>query len=199
MKFIYLHGFNSAFNPESDKIKNLEQLGEVVGINYDSFGSYKEIFSEITSKVDNTEDVVFVGTSLGGFWAAEMGRHFGVPSVIINPCYDPYRMLRKSVGIEFKNFVTNEVKILTNSKVETYPLYSMSGSDRTFKFLPLVLLDMNDEVIDSNETSKVLEGFPMKKWSDGSHRFDHMNEALEPIYDYLTFCNVLKSLDSADA
>jgi predicted esterase YcpF (UPF0227 family) len=185
MMFIYLHGFNSAFNPESDKIKDLESLGEVVGISYNSFGSYKEIFKEISSKVPRNKNIIFVGTSLGGFWAAEMARAFSTPSVLINPCYDPYRMLRKYVCVQHKNYITNEVKILTNSNVETYPIYSMVGYDRTFKYLPLVLLDMGDEVIDSNETSKILDGFPVKMWNGGSHRFDHMKESIEFISAYM--------------
>jgi len=185
MMFIYLHGFNSAFNTESDKIKDLESLGKVVGISYNSFGSYKEIFKEISSKVPRNKNIIFVGTSLGGFWAAEMARAFSTPSVLINPCYDPYRMLRKYVGVQHKNYITNEVKILTNSNVETYPIYSMVGYDRTFKYLPLVLLDMGDEVIDSNETSKILDGFPVKMWNGGSHRFDHMKESIEFISAYM--------------
>jgi predicted esterase YcpF (UPF0227 family) len=68
MIYIYLHGFNSAFDPEASKVKTLSSLGEVIGITYDTYVSYDEIFSYITSQVpsDRSDEVIFVGTSLGG-------------------------------------------------------------------------------------------------------------------------------------
>jgi predicted esterase YcpF (UPF0227 family) len=197
MLYIYIHGFNSAFDPESQKIQLLCSIGKVVGVNYNSFDTYKSIFEDLYTNVQNlvtNEDVVFVGTSLGGFWAAEMARLFRCPSILINPCYDPYIMLRKLVGTEMSNYQTGEVNTLTNTSVETYPS-AMTGADRTFKYLPLVFLDMGDEIIDSHETAQVLYGFPMKTWEDGSHRFDHMEEALEHILEYLDFCNWVKNPD----
>jgi predicted esterase YcpF (UPF0227 family) len=65
----------------------------------------------------------------------------------------------------------------------------MTGEDRTFDFLPLVLLDMGDEVIDSYETMKVLEGFPIRWWAGGSHRFDHMSEAITEVKSYVNICS----------
>ena len=55
--------------------------------------------------------------------------------------------------------------------------------------LPLVLLDMGDEVINSFETRENLTGFPMIEWVGGSHRFDHMNDALQHIKQYLNHCS----------
>jgi uncharacterized protein len=197
MLYIYLHGFNSAYDPEAQKVRELASIGEVTGITYDSFGTYQEIFEEISSQVpEDRDDVVFVGTSLGGFWAAEMARHFGTPSVIINPCHDPYSMLRKYVGTLQTNYYTAETNVLTNEIVETYPTYGMTGEDRTFAFLPLVLLDMADEVIDSYETIEVLEGFPTRSWAGGSHRFDHMAEAVTEVSSYVNICTLVDHMNS---
>lgn len=194
MIYIYLHGFNSAYNPESAKIKALQTIGEVIGITYNTFGTYQEIFSEISGQVSDKEDLAFVGTSLGGFWASEMARHFGVPSVLINPCHDPYLMLRKSVGQLMTNYETGAENTLTNETIETYPVQGMSGDSRVYSYLPLVLLDMGDEVIDSFETRKVLEGFPMVHWAEGSHRFEHMEDALTDIKSYVNHCSYAEHL-----
>ena len=188
MIFIYLHGFNSAYDPSAEKVQTLSQLGEVKGITYNTFGTYQEIFNEISSQVPIATDIVFVGTSLGGFWAAEMGRKFLVPSVIINPCYDPRNMLDKYVGVESTNYKTGGIDMLTNEAVKTYPT-SMTGEDTSFNFLPLVLLDMEYEVINSFETKKVLAGFPMIHWAGGSHRFDHMSDAIQEINSYTNHCS----------
>jgi predicted esterase YcpF (UPF0227 family) len=188
--FIYLHGFNSAYDPESEKIQLLSQLGEVRGISYDSFDSFDNIKSYIASQVPETDELVFVGTSLGGFWAAEMARMFGAPSVIINPCHDPETLLQKYVGVEHVNYQTGEHNILAAETVSTYKV-SLNGSDRNFLFLPLVLLDMGDDVIDSHETIHRLAGYPMTKWAGGSHRFEHMEEALTNIKEYVNICSFI--------
>ena len=188
MIFIYLHGFNSAYDPSAEKIQILSELGEVKGITYNTFGTYQEIFNEISSQVPNVDDIVFVGTSLGGFWAAEMGRKFMTPSVIINPCYNPRNMLSKYVGVKFTNYQNGKVDTLVDEAVKTYPT-SMTGEDTSFNFLPLVLLDMEDKVINSFETRKVLAGFPMIHWAGGSHRFEHMSDAIQEINSYTNHCS----------
>ena len=197
MIYVYLHGFNSAYNPENPKVQALSTLGDVIGVNFNSFTTYQEIFEQISreiyTQVQDRDNMVLVGTSLGGFWAAEMGRHFGVPSVIINPCYDPCDMLRKCVGYVMTNYITGEATVITNEIAESYPTCGMNGKDRTFKFLPLVLLDVGDEV--SAKTLKALEGFPTKVWEGGSHRFDHMDQAIPFIQEYVNRCSVVDHMD----
>ena len=186
MIYIYLHGFNSAYDPLSNKVQALSTLGEVMGITYNAFGTYEEIFSEISCQVPN-EEVVFVGTSLGGFWAAEMAKHFGVPSVIINPCLDPNGALRKYIDEPHLNYVTGDYMTLTEDAVNSYQTEVSSDT----AFLPLVLLDMGDDVIDSFETREALEGFPMVHYAGGSHRFDHMEDAIDEIKNYVNRCSIL--------
>jgi predicted esterase YcpF (UPF0227 family) len=199
MIYVYLHGFNSGYDPDTPKAQALSTIGDVIGVTYDSFATYQEIFEQIShevfTQVHDRHDIVFIGTSLGGFWAAEMGRRFGVPSVIINPCHDPYAMLRKYVGEILTNYVTGVTNVLTNEVVETYPTFGITGENRAFGFLPLVLIDMGDEVIDSAETFKTLKGFPTMVWQDGSHRFDHMDQAIPFIQQYANRCSVVDHMD----
>jgi len=192
MNYVYLHGFNSAYDPNSGKVQALSSLGNVRGVTYNSFGTYEEIVEEISAQVDLSDDLVFVGTSLGGFWAAEMGSCFGVPSVIINPCTDPANMLQKYVGLASTNYINGDVNTLNSKSANSYP---SSGISRAGHYLPLVLLDMGDEVIDSFQTRKDLEAFPMACWEGGSHRFEHNNEALDNIQNYVNHCSYVDVLD----
>jgi predicted esterase YcpF (UPF0227 family) len=186
--FVYLHGFNSAFSPENDKVKSLSSLGTVIGVSYDSYGTYDNIRSYLINEIlqYDLDELVIVGTSLGGFWAAELGSALSLPSVIINPCYDPTNMLQKYVGPQ-KNYLTLQetsfelLSALSYANRKTYEL--------DFSYLPLVLLDMGDEVIDSFETLRLFKGFPTVHWLTGSHRFDHMKDALEDISLYSNRCS----------
>jgi uncharacterized protein len=192
MIYVYLHGFNSAYDPNSGKVQSLSLIGDVHGVTYNTFGTYEEIIDEISAQVSFSDDLVFVGTSLGGFWAAEMGRRFSVPSVIINPCTDPRTMLQKYVGAVETNYINGDVNTLTSKSANSYP---GSGISRAGRYLPLVLLDMGDEVIDSFQTREDLKDFPMACWEGGSHRFEHTNEALDDIRNYINHCSYVENLD----
>lgn len=194
---IYLHGFNSAFDPNSRKVQLLEQIGSVVGITYDTTASYDQIFKYLRKEIRelnlDLHETLIVGTSLGGFWAAEIGQNLNVPSVIINPCYDPTNMLSKYVGSN-TNHITGEVKIFTLENLLSYNYYETY--DCVYGgYLSLVLLDMGDDVIDSYETKELFHNFPMQCWEGGSHRFDHMDDAIQHIKEYLNVCHAVSHMD----
>lgn len=181
MTSIYFHGFNSAPNPESSKIKELEKLGAVEFIRYNSFDSYDAIFESIESQLDQliesdkSLDFLLIGTSLGGFWAATMSAHTGLAAVLINPSINPANSLERYVGIEFVNYVTGSTDRMEAHVPSTYYPIPPFG---TF----IVLLDKGDDVFDEAKTRyKFKENVPVISFAGGSHRFEHMKEALPSI------------------
>ena len=189
--FVYIHGFNSAYNPDSDKVKNLQTLGKVWGVTYDSFAPYDDILSSLKtlfSTMDLPEDVVFVGTSLGAFWATECAKAFGAPSVIINPCHSPKEMLQKYIDIEHINYLTGQKQTLTQESVNSYNDRKIHEELTGYWYYPLLILDMGDEVIDSKRTISLMKSFRKVIFQGGSHRFDHMEQSLSEIKRYVNFC-----------
>jgi len=197
-EIVYLHGFNSAFDPEDEKVTALSQIGTVHGISYDSYSSYGCIRRHLIDEIGKIEcdfsDLLIVGTSLGGFWASEMAAVFGCPSVIMNPCYDPTEMLRRYIG-ENVNYQTQEKRLFTSDACESYLKISIQKTLRLS--LPLVLLDLGDEVIDPNLSSELFNNaqFCVISYEGGSHRFDHIIEAIEEIRMYLTLHVVYKTIE----
>jgi predicted esterase YcpF (UPF0227 family) len=187
-RFIYLHGFNSGYDSEHAKIKTLEGIGKVSGVTYDTYGTHQDILAHLKSCINHSDDLVMIGTSLGGYWAAEIATHLKVPAVIINPCHDPKTMLQKYQGILNTNYVTGVNNTLTQYVIDSY-------NDNEIKthiedgYLPLVLLDSGDEVISACNTSRVLDGFPMHIFRGGSHRFNHTAESLPIVQEYLRSVN----------
>ena len=195
MLYIYLHGFNSAFDPDADKVKQLSTIGTVSGITYDTFGTYDEIKSYLISQVTSYEEIVFVGTSLGAYWASEMGNHFGVPSILINPCYDPAKMLARYEGMIMTNYYTAVHNVLTQKAIDTYVGKRIEYDRAEYEYVPMILLDMGDEVIESKLTAYIYRDFPMETFEGGSHRFDHMEESLDKIQEYVSHCEYVEHLD----
>jgi predicted esterase YcpF (UPF0227 family) len=191
---IYLHGLNSAFDPTSDKVKLLSKIDEIHPLSYDSFDTFDNISKYLMENIrENAEELVFVGTSLGGFYSAHMASRLGLGSVIINPCYDPYEMLKGFVGQELENYKTNERRVFTQEALDSYE--GQSIAHRKFKRLPLLLLDGGDESIDSDRTRTVLGRFDPIVFPGGNHRFAHMAEALPEIRKYFHYCSFAENVD----
>jgi predicted esterase YcpF (UPF0227 family) len=152
MKYIYLHDFNAGYVPDSIKVLSLSKLGDIIGITYDTFATYDEIFKYIVSQVPNdTDDIVFIGTALGGYWAAQMGKYFGVPSVMINQYADPYVMLRGYEDVIATNYHNGVTNVLTSKTIDTYAKKEILMNDAAFAYLPLIIVDPTDTNIHISE------------------------------------------------
>jgi len=184
MTFIYLHGFNSQGNPSSAKLEVLRELGDVTTLDYNSFASYEEILSDLKEKVSKKLDdlpygeAALVGTSLGGYWAATLSGIYGVPAIILNPSIQPSKTLTNHVGMTLENFVSGEVNTLHEDVPKSYPDLVKDG-------ILLIMLDEGDEVLDSFETQKYFTDYEPILFKGGSHRFEHMKEALPEIKRFL--------------
>jgi predicted esterase YcpF (UPF0227 family) len=185
---IYLHGFNSAFDPDNVKVRALAQVYQLHPLTYDSFAPFDEVMEFLTTQADSlgAAGLKVVGTSLGGFFAAHLASRLGLPAVVINPCYDPHAMLDKYVGQEFPNFKTGVVRTLTPATGRSYA--GRSVANLGFQQAPLVLLDAADELLDSAATARELGHFPVHVFPGGSHRFEHIEAALPVIDVYFSRC-----------
>lgn len=190
---IYLHGFNSAYQANSDKILEIKKAFDVSGITYDSFSGYDDIHAYLTSEIANiveelNDDYALIGTSLGGFWSATMSRVFNCPSIIINPAVDPGATLHRYENENHFNYATGEEKVLVSSVTKSYENQGLG--EFYYEVPPLLVLDMGDELIDSAKTKATLSSFPSVVFEGGNHRFAHMKEALDPIQSYLERCYI---------
>jgi len=184
MTFIYLHGFNSDRNPTSGKLKELKKLGDVITLSYNSFDRYENILKDLEVKVKNEirarphYEVALVGTSLGGYWAAALSGIYGIPAILLNPAIQPSKTLQKHVGVTLKNFVSGEENTLRKEVPKSYPVISKKGK-------LLIILDEGDEVLNPYETQKLFADYGPILFKGGSHRFEHMQEALPHIEKFL--------------
>lgn len=97
---VYCHGYGSS--PKTDKVSRLIAAGfETYGfpINIDPEVSIPKLADDVMNllldqKRMNAEiELVFVGTSLGGWYANKLGALFGAKSVCINPAFNPAESL----------------------------------------------------------------------------------------------------------
>lgn len=91
MNIWYLHGFRSS--AKSPKVKAMQQAFpncHVQGINYTPHSpvvAEEILINEYEKLIGKDDDLIIVGTSLGGFWARWLASELPVKSLMINPRY----------------------------------------------------------------------------------------------------------------
>lgn len=154
---IYFHGFNSGPSLDNPKVKLFIEFGLNVFLvdARPGYGPrcYMSSAEKIVSENSLTPlDTIFVGSSLGGFWARELAFRMGkFPFIAFNPVINPSRTLEQTGG----------------------PVLSYEGISIT-KVCPdlegLIILSNSDPVIDSSETEKL---FHDKHWVWVMNSDDH--------------------------
>ena len=84
MKILYLHGLESSVG--GPKVEYLEMLGHEVDapdMCWDYSGNFISIADHIAYQ--NKEFDLIIGSSMGGYFAYELGKHFDIPVLLLNP------------------------------------------------------------------------------------------------------------------
>lgn len=176
MNILYIHGFGSKFKPQSDKVKSLSSLGVVFGIDIDYTDRRSVITQQLRDVIIQKDIELLVGTSMGGYFSAEVGLMVGLPYVMINPAMNPRTTLSKYIGEDVDYY--GRPYHLKGSTVEEYDQMALE------KQHGLLLLDKGDELIDYRETVRLLPDIQTLIFEGGSHRFDHIDESLDAIQQY---------------
>ena len=193
---VYIHGFNSGFNPDSHKAKGLETIDKVIGLNYNSFDTHENILLDLTRKLDKIEDVtLIVGTSLGGYFALVLAKHFDLPSVVINPAVAPYEYLANLVGSTFENHAYDSTNTLSHKVARSYKDKEIENELSEYHYTPMLLVDYGDELFDSTRTLERLNAFSAIAYKGGDHRFAHIKEALPFIESYVNTCSFVTNIN----
>lgn len=180
---VYLHGLNSAGS--SAKASWLrEHLSPVPVLSptypahraHDAMSELRTFLAPLRARADR---MLLVGSSLGGFYAPVLAAEFAAGMVLINPAVHAQVGLRRYVGPQV-NEATGERYTLTESNVNAFATYALAKCRAETP--TLVLIDEADEVIDVPAARRFYrECGQTILYPGGSHRFDHLPEALPEI------------------
>lgn len=173
MNILYIHGFDSAVKAQSPKYDALAELGKVTAIAPD-YAEGKAAAVELATRTVKELDIdLLVGTSMGGWLAAQIGVQEGLPFVALNPSIEPHLTLTQYVGNDAR-------RKLTQNAVNGYCPFPRKGQG-------MVIVELGDEVIDSQRTVEVLSPhFPVMQFSGGAHQFEKVGDIVAPIREFLS-------------
>ena len=198
---IYLHGFNSAsldiegeLLTSKEKLLVLEQfclqkdiLFYTPNVDYRDFeGIVEDILFQWNQYLDQSYDVIFMGSSMGGFSSEYLAMKTGCKAIMINPVIVASELLSQFIGVT-ENYETGQPYQWDQNNCNQYIKYEKEIENSAQSIDRTILLDMADELIDSKNTVLVYKDKAnVVAYDGGSHGFEHIKQAL-PVIEQVIF------------
>ena len=183
---LYFHGFASSSNSNKAKV-----LKKYISKNYKSAeiiipdldNNFKLAVSQIHILINRAKyPIVFVGSSLGGYYASYFSTKLKTKSVLINPAIPPLKDFEIYLG-ENENYITGKKFTITPEDIRY--IRKMSYKKYTNAENTYVLLESGDEVLKYKETAKYFSGSYLDIIYGGSHSYESLDEKLKNIVNFI--------------
>ena len=174
MTIIYLHGFRSVGTSKKSEALRAA-FGDENVFSPDLPVKPAEVEKLVENIIQNAKSypIIFVGTSLGGFWADYFAQKWDAPCVLVNPAMKPSKSLQEYVGVQHRNFVTAEPVIVNPKDLEEYAAREKYLKENTNGALINLFAAEDDKVIDVEETKEEIPYAVFSMFTmDGGHRFE---------------------------
>lgn len=127
------------------------------------------------------DEVILMGSSLGGYYALYLSSKYNIPAVLINPAIYPYNTLEKSIG-HVPNYYDLSSFEWRETHLNRLKSYEVANPDpKNF----LLLLQKGDEVLDYNEAINKLPLCEMIVEEGGDHSFVGIERHVETIKKFI--------------
>ena len=183
---LYFHGFASSSDSEKAKImkKHISKVSKEIKIfTPDLSNKFKEANSQIQKLIDeNKKDFVFMGSSLGGYYANFYGSIYNSKVILINPAIPPLKGFEEYLG-ENENYSTCEKFIVTKEDIKFLRTLVPKKSNNQNNIL--ILLESGDEVLNYIETTKYFQGSNIDITYGGSHSYESISMKMKKIVKFI--------------
>ena len=179
-KIFYINGFGGG--GPSPKLEALQAAfpGQVVAPYVPArIPEAKAQIQRWLASIDPSEEIIFVGTSLGAFWATHFSSQYRCKAVLLNPSLNPGKTLAKYVGQEIDG---EEWKLCDVQKYKN----ANDIIDLNDGIPRIVLCEAGDDVINSSDVIEQL-GMDQEYHAEfhllpgGSHRFENYPAIIDAI------------------
>jgi predicted esterase YcpF (UPF0227 family) len=184
---VYLHGFRSS--PASIKATHLRAFVDtlrsppelhVPNLHHRPSVAMRSVIEWVERHARN--DVAFVGSSLGGFYATCLAERFGARAAMINPAVRPYEALASSLGVQ-TNLYTGETFEVTREHMDE--LRAMAVARITLPSRYFLLVETGDEVLDYREAVAFYAGACQYVRGGGDHTFTDFDAQIPAILRFV--------------
>ena len=183
---LYFHGFASSSDSKKAKVfkKYISSLNKSIKVIVpDLNNNFKDAVEEINQLIKtNQKPVAFVGSSLGGYYAAYFSSLNKAKAVLINPATPPLKGFDMYLGKNI-NYSTGEKFTLTKKDIQFLRSISFKSYDNHKN--TIVLVESGDEVLDYIDAYNYFKGSHVEIEFGGNHSYESLQKNLEKIRYFL--------------
>ena len=182
---LYFHGFKSS--SDSSKAQEFKKLIEnktsqtkiIIPDLADDFKEANKQIEDLISK--NAPNILFMGSSLGGYYALYFVQLYKSKSVLINPAIPPLNDFEIHLG-KNENYATGNK--FTISKDDISYIRSLHHNKILEPKNNLILLESGDEILNYAESTSYFRGSYIDIFYGGNHSYTSIKEKFTKIKDF---------------
>ena len=184
---IYFHGFKSS--SDSKKAHNLKQFIKTDTKNTsiiipDLSDKFEDANIQINDLIESCEtDIVFMGSSLGGYYALYYSQLLSTKAVLINPAIPPLIGFDKNLG-ENENYSTGNKFTISEGDISF--LKSLSHKKLLHPNKVMVLVESGDEILAFDKTIAYFNGAHIDITFGGDHSYQSLPNKFIKIKKFLS-------------
>ncbi len=192
MNIIYLHGFqSSALSIKGQQLKQYFSHRNDVQVHLPDLNlSPVRVMECMSLLIESLEDVVLVGSSLGGFYATQLVAKYNVPAVLINPAMRPWHLFQALFGTTLIPYIVTSDWTLDHAQLDQLAQMAVSFVQDADKIL--VLLQQADEVLDYREAQRYYTQAQacsvVITEANGNHAMEDFADKIPMVYQFLSDC-----------
>jgi len=182
---LYFHGFKSSSDSgkAQDFRKFIEnQTSQTKILIPDLEDNFQEANKQIEDLIsENAPNILFMGSSLGGYYALYFAQLYKTKSVLINPAIPPLKDFEIHLG-KNENYATGNK--FTISKDDISYVRNLHHKKILEPKNNLILLESGDEVLNYVEASSYFRGSYIDIFYGGNHSYTSIKEKFTKIKDF---------------
>ena len=182
---LYFHGFKSS--SDSGKAQELKKFienktSQTKIIIPDLKDDFKEAHKQIEGLIEkNSPNILYMGSSLGGYYALYFAQLYKTKSILINPAIPPLKDFEIHLG-KNENYATGNK--FTISKDDISYVRSLHHKKILEPKNNLILLESGDEILNYVESSSYFRGSYIDIFYGGNHSYTSIKEKFIKIKDF---------------
>ena len=183
---LYFHGFKSsssstkAQNLKKFIVKNTKKTKIIIPDLEDNF---QNAFNQIENLVKlSGSNMIFMGSSLGGYYASYFSQKLNKKAVLINPAIPPLKDFEIHLG-ENKNYSNGNKFNITNKDIDF--IRSLNHKKLPTPRDIMVLLESGDEILKYNESVSYFSGANIDIIFGGDHSYSSFKSKFVKIQKFL--------------
>lgn len=184
---LYLHGFLSS--PQSHKAQLTQEYCLRTGcvdrvlvptLHWGPAAAIAQLHSIMVAESGN--NVILIGSSLGGYYATTLAQHYGVPAALVNPAVGPFERWQEYLG-NHKNFYSNTIHTVTRTHIEELQNLDIALLTNPENFL--LLVGQGDETLDYRNAVRKFAEASQIVHTGGSHSYENYAADLPAVFSFL--------------